>query len=83
MMPEHIIRLIDLVATASGRAPGTIGRMAGGSGDFYGRLRAGHDITTGRVARVTQWLSDHWPSDLEWPSDIPRPAPNPDREEAA
>ena len=79
----RLIEIIDVMAAHSGLSPHSVGRYAGGSGDFYGRLRAGHDITTRRAARVAQWLSDHWPADLEWPSDIPRPEPNPDREKAA
>lgn len=51
----------------------TVGRMASGSGDFYARLKCGHDLTTRRAVRVTQRLSGHWPADLPWPSDIPRP----------
>ena len=80
---EKLIDLIDLKARRSGLSPHSVGRYAGGSGDFYARLVAGHDITTRRAERVAQWLSDHWPADLEWPADIPRLEPNPDREKAA
>ena len=76
MLPRNLIRLIDLMAGATGRSAGTIGRQAGGSGDFYPRLQKGHDITTRRAARVGQWLSDRWPADLEWPADIERPVPS-------
>ena len=83
MMPSDVIKLIDAAAEASGLSPHTIGRYASGNGNFYGRLKRGLDLTTRRAARVIQWLSDHWPEDLDWPSDIPRPTPNPDRKEAA
>ena len=76
--PENITRLINQAADAMGVSPGTIGSYAGGSGDFYGRLEAGCDITSRRAARVVQWLSDNWPEDLPWPADIPRPPPSPD-----
>ena len=76
--PETITRLLDQAADAMGVSPGTLGRYAGGSGDFYGRLLAGHDITSRRAARVIQWLSDNWPETAAWPIDIPRPAPSPD-----
>ena len=72
----HIIRLIDQLASARRRSPHTVGFWVSGSGDFYARMKNGHDITTRRAARITQWLSDHWPVDLDWPSDIPRPAPS-------
>lgn len=74
----NMIRVMDLYAAAKGLSAHSVGRYAGGSGDFYSRLVAGHDITTRRAARVVQWLSDHWPDDLDWPPDIPRPAPRKD-----
>lgn len=70
---EQITRLIEILAHAVQRSPHTVGRMASGSGDFYARLKCGHDLTTRRAVRVTQRLSGHWPADLPWPSDIPRP----------
>lgn len=78
MLPETILRLIDIMASHSRYSPGTIGRWAAGSGDFTPRLRRGHDVTTRRAERVVQWLSDHWPADAEWPDDIPRPEPRRD-----
>jgi len=74
MTPLAIIRLMDAAAAHNGLSAHSVGRYASGSGDFYARLLAGHDITTRRAHRVVQWLSDHWPADLDWPADIPRPA---------
>lgn len=74
MSRDQIIRLIEALARAVRRSPHTVGHMASGSGDFYARLKRGHDLTTRRAARVAQYLSNHWPTDLPWPSDIPRPA---------
>ncbi len=51
-----------------------MGRLAAGHGGFEKRLRAGR-VTVRRIDRVAQWLSDHWPFDLDWPADIPRPTP--------
>ena len=82
MTPTTIIRLIDAVAAGRRLSAHSVGRYASGSGDFYARLRAGHDLTTRRAERVTQWLSDHWPDDLDWPTDIPRPAPRSEDEAA-
>ena len=65
-----------MTAQSTGRSPHTIGRLASGSGDFYARLKRGHDLTTRRAATVIRYLSDHWPADLPWPADIPRPAPS-------
>ena len=78
MLPVQIVTLIEIAAAARGVSPGTVGREAGGSGDCYGRLRGGSDITSRRATRIVQRLSDHWPADAEWPTNIPRPAPSPD-----
>lgn len=75
MLRTDIIALIDRLAAHTRKSPHTIGRYSAGSGDFYSRLVAGHDLTTRRADRVVQWLSDHWPADLAWPADIPHPAP--------
>ena len=78
MWHRHLIVLIERAAEAAGCAPSTMSRRCGGSGDIYARLLAGRDITGRRAERIMQWLSDHWPADLEWPVDIPRPAPRAD-----
>lgn len=77
-MANSVVMLIELFARANSRSPRTIARYATGSGDMYDRLIAGCDMTTRRAQRALQWLSDHWPDDLEWPSDVPRPAPRRD-----
>ena len=73
MSHDHIVILIETLAAARHRSPHTIGRLASGSGDFYARLAAGHDLTTRRASRVVGYLSDHWPESVEWPAGIPRP----------
>ncbi len=78
MQPDPIIRLIRNYAAARGKTPGYVGKLSSGSGNFYSRLIAGHDITTRRASRILQWFSDHWPVDLSWPAEIPRPEPLPD-----
>ena len=82
---ESITRLFRMYAAHRGLALSTVSTYAAAAGDFYARLERGHDLTTRRAARVTQWLSDRWPADLDWPSDIPRPEPRPEpkRGEAA
>ena len=42
---------------------------------FFNRLAQGR-VTIRRAERALQWLSDHWPADLDWPSGIPRPDPS-------
>ncbi len=78
MSPIALTGLIELLAVYAHKSPATIGRKAAGSGNFYHRLKRGHDITTRKAASVTQWLSNNWPADLPWPLDIPRPTPAPD-----
>ena len=77
MSPTAIISPVDLYAGRTHLSPHSVGRYAAGSGDFYVRLKRGRDLTTRRAARVTQWFSDRWPTDLAWPDDIPRPDPTP------
>ena len=73
MSRTTIIQMIEIISDARGRSPHTVGRLASGSGDFYIRLKRGHDLTTRRATVVMQYLSDHWPAGLEWPAEIPRP----------
>ena len=77
MYSESIIRLARILAKKRGWTLSTLSTYATNHGAFISRLERGHDLTTRRAARVTQWLSDHWPADLDWPADIPRPAPTP------
>ena len=71
---DDLRRLCAAYAAGRGLAIATVGRLAAGHGGFEKRLRAGR-VTVRRIGRVAQWLSDHWPFDLDWPADIPRPAP--------
>ena len=66
-------RLITSLAQARGWTVSYASLMASGSGATVARLRAGHDITTRRAARIAQWCSDHWPSGHPWPEGIERP----------
>lgn len=75
MDAKSIIRLCELYAAERGLALSTVSTYAAAAGDFYARLKRGHDLTTRRAAKVVQWFSDNWPKDAEWPADIPRPAP--------
>ena len=78
MYCESITHLIHAYGAATGLTSRTVSTYAAGSGDFCDRLERGHDLTTRRAAKVTQWLSDNWPADLAWPPDIPRPLPSAD-----
>lgn len=71
---DDLPRLITEYARSTGLAISTVCRKSGGQADVMVRAQSGR-ITFARAARVTQWLSNHWPDDLEWPLDIPRPAP--------
>ena len=72
-----LVRLCGLYAEHVRRGESTISRLATGSGATIQRLRGGADITTRRLARAIQYLSNHWPDHLEWPSDVPRPESRP------
>ena len=58
----------------------TLGKHMIGSSTLAERLAEGRvQIVT--IRRVEQWLSDHWPDDLDWPAEVERPEPA--REDAA
>ena len=78
MDAEKLLHLADAFCERSGLTLSTASTYAANHGALFGRLSRGHDVTTRRAARIVQWFSDHWPSDLEWPPDIPRPDPAPD-----
>ena len=76
---ESTIALMSLYAERRRVALTTLGRLMIGSSTIAERLAQGRaNIRT--VRRVEQWLSDHWPDDLDWPADIPRPAPSHERD---
>ena len=75
MNTESIMQLCEVYARRHGLSLSTVSTYAAAAGDFYARLRRGHDLTTRRAARVVQWFSDHWPADVDWPAEIPRPTP--------
>ena len=75
MNAESLMELCEIYAARRGLTLSTVSTYAAAAGDFYARLRRGHDLTTRRAARVVQWFSDNWPNDAEWPADIPRPVP--------
>lgn len=73
-----LLRLAEIYAAGMSLAMTTTSLYCTGSGATFARLSDGCDITVRRATRAVQWLSDHWPADLEWPSDIARPAPRRD-----
>ena len=78
MNSQNILALANKYSAHTGLALATISTYATGSGDFFKRLQAGHDVTLRRAIRIIQWFSDHYPADLTWPIEIQRPDPNPD-----
>lgn len=78
---ESTLTLMHLYAKRRRVALSTLGRMMLGSSYFAERLVEGR-VVVSSVRRAEQWLSDHWPDDLDWPADIPRPAPKPTDEAA-
>ena len=72
---DQVERLAQCYAEARGIALSTLGRLAVGNSAILARIRTGH-TTVRTLKRFVQYLSDHWPADLEWPVEIPRPAPS-------
>ncbi|WP_170563070.1 hypothetical protein [Ruegeria atlantica] len=77
MFVQYLLDSIKKYADAKSLSVASVGRYSIGDVNLVDRLKTGR-ITIRRVNRVIQWLSNHWPSDLDWPPDIPRPDPTPD-----
>ena len=69
---QDILRLANRYATARHIATSTLAREATGSSTWFERCVTGR-VTIRSATAVVQWLSDHWPKELEWPVDIVRP----------
>ena len=74
----HLVTLAERYGAHEGITHWAVSYRVARKGDLFARLRDGHSCTIRTYTRVVQWLSDHWPADLEWPADILRPAPSPD-----
>ena len=69
---QDILRLADRYAAARKIATSTLARAATGSSTWFDRCATGR-VTIRSAIGVVQWLSEHWPKELEWPADIARP----------
>ena len=69
---QDILHLANRYAAARQIATSTLAREATGSSTWFERCAAGR-VTIRSATAVVQWLSDHWPKELEWPVDIVRP----------
>lgn len=69
---QDILRLANRYAAARHIATSTLAREATGSSTWFERCVTGR-VTIRSATAVVQWLSDHWPKELEWPVDIARP----------
>jgi hypothetical protein len=71
---ETILRLVDALTEHEGVTHWAISMRIFRKGDFFAHLKRNGDCRSRTAAKVLQWFSDHWPSDLEWPADIHRPS---------
>lgn len=70
-----LIKLAEALAAHQGVTHFAISMRAMGKGDFFkNMIERGYDCRTRTAAKLMQWFSDNWPSDLSWPRDIPRPS---------
>ena len=69
---RDILCLAGRYAAARRIATSTLARVATGSSTWFDRCETGR-VTIRSATAVVQWLSDHWPNELEWPADIERP----------
>ena len=70
---HSLILLADTLAAHGGVTHFAISMRALGKGDFFKNLKDGRDCRTSTAAKLLQWFSDNWASDLEWPRSVPRP----------
>lgn len=73
MNTQSLVRLGQAYAQHRGLELSTVSTYAASDGKWLARLMGPASCTIRKATAVTQWFSDHWPSDLEWPRDIPRP----------
>lgn len=73
---ERIVEAARSLAEHTGLKLSTVAVYAVNDGKFFDRIKAGGSCTLRTADRLTRYLSDNWPDDLEWPHDIPRPAPS-------
>jgi hypothetical protein len=74
METKNLTDLADRFAAHRGWKLSTVSTYAAGDGKFFDRLKNGAGCTLKTAARLYQWFSERWPTDLEWPRDIPRPS---------
>ena len=72
---QQILALAAAYAKQSKLSPASIGIYAVNNSRLIASLKNGAEVRRQTAARVIQWFSDHWPTDLDWPESIPRPAP--------
>jgi hypothetical protein len=77
-----LLRVARVYARAKNVSLATIGTYAVNHGHALHRLEEGKGITVGRLNRMMQWLSDHWPEQEPWPSGVNRPKRRKKREAA-
>lgn len=70
---DHIVRLANLYADATGSTPGGVSARVFDDSKKVAAIVGGADITIGRYNRAMKWFSENWPQDVTWPDDIPRP----------
>lgn len=72
---DALIKLAEAYASHAGLKLTTVSTYACNDGKWLDGLKSGRAGCTFRKAHsVTQWFSDHWPTDLAWPEDVPRPS---------
>lgn len=75
MNTDALVELAEAFAAHRGLTMSTVSTYAANDGKFFGSMKdGGASCTFRRAAKVLQFFSDNWPSDLEWPKGIERPS---------
>lgn len=74
MNSQHLLTLVETLATHRGRTATTVFKWAGGHSRLFTRLNAGAGCNLRTAERMIGWFDENWPEDLEWPGEVLRPS---------
>ncbi|MCT4576849.1 hypothetical protein [Donghicola sp.] len=74
MKLDDLITLANMLSKHRELSLSTVSVYAANDGKFFNRLQEGGSCTFRTAARLMNWFSENWPSDLDWPEGIERPS---------
>lgn len=71
---SNLLLLCEGYAAAKGLTLSRVSTVVFNDGKVIARLKAGADITVGRLEAAVRWFDSNWPEDLPWPEGLQRPS---------